>query len=106
MVLLLGPSIFDKHMIHVVAVGAIVFEYNIIHVDAVVLSTFMRNYSNGQVQRATSIIKGLNYHVPRLPRPVSSGSKDKYTTIWTFRGIMLLRMEQAGMKSLPLGASP
>ena len=64
----------------------------------------MRNYSNGQVQRATSIIKGLNYHAPRLPRPVSKkNSKDKYTAIWTFRGIMLLRMEQAGMKSLPLG---
>ena len=29
--------------------------------------------------------------------------KAKYTTLWTFRGIMLLRMEQAGMKSLPLG---
>ena len=34
---------------------------------------------------------------------MSSDSKEKYTTVWTFRGIMLLRMEQAGMKSLPLG---
>ena len=34
MVLLLVPSIFDKNMIHVVAVGAIVFEYNVIHADA------------------------------------------------------------------------
>ena len=34
---------------------------------------------------------------------MSSDNKEKYTTVWTFRGIMLLRMEQAGMKSLPLG---
>ena len=63
----------------------------------------MWKYSIGKVQEATSILRGLKFAVPRLPRPVSSDSKDKYTTIWTFRGIMLLRMEQAGMKSLPLG---
>ena len=63
----------------------------------------MSKHSNGEVQRATSIIRGLKFNVPRFPRPVSSDSKEKYTTIWTFRGIMLLRMEQAGMKSLPLG---
>ena len=34
---------------------------------------------------------------------MSSDSKEKYTTIGTLRGIMLLRMEQVGMKSLPLG---
>ena len=34
---------------------------------------------------------------------MSIDPKAKYTTLWTFRGIMLLRMEQAGMKSLPLG---
>ena len=45
----------------------------------------------------------MKFKVPRLPRPVSSDSKEKYTTVWTFRGIMLLRMEQAGRKSLPLG---
>ena len=56
-----------------------------------------------EVQRATSIIRGLEFQVPRLPRAGSSDSKEKYTTIWTFRGIMLLRMVQAGMKSLPLG---
>ena len=53
------------------------------------------------MQTASSIIQGLKFKVPRLPRPVYG--KAKYTTIWTFRGIMLLRMEQAGMKSLPLG---
>ena len=58
-------------------------------------------YSNGEVQRATGIISALKYKVPRLPRRESG--KDKYTTIWTFRGIMLLRMEQCRMKSLPLG---
>ena len=41
--------------------------------------------------------------MPRLPRPVSNESKEKYTTIWTLRGIMLLRMEQVGMNSLHLG---
>ena len=59
--------------------------------------------SSGEVQRASSIVRRLKFRVPRLPRPVSSDSKEKYTTVWTFRGIMLLRMEQAGMKSLPLG---
>ena len=51
-----------------------------------------------------SILKGLSFNVPRLPRPVSSGGADPYTTIWTFRGIMLLRMRQAGVKSLPIGS--
>ena len=55
------------------------------------------------MQKATSIIRGLKFNVPRLPRPVSSVRQEKYTTIWTLRGIMLLRMEQVGMKSLPLG---
>ena len=32
-----------------------------------------------------------------------SNTKEKYATIWTFRGIMLLRMAQVGIKSLPLG---
>ena len=44
MVLLLGPSIFDKNMIHVVAVGAIVFEYNITHVDAGGVSDLLIQY--------------------------------------------------------------
>ena len=70
---------------------------------AYLLSTCMCKYSNGEVQRATSIIRGLKFNVPKLPRARPSDSKEKYTTVWTFRGIMLLRMEQAGMKSLPLG---
>ena len=45
MALLLGPSIFDKNMIHVVAVGAIVFEYSIIHVDAGGVYTFLITYN-------------------------------------------------------------
>lgn len=60
-------------------------------------------YSIGKVQEATSSLKALKFHVPRLPRPESSASTQKYTTIWTFRGIMLLRMEQAGIKSLLVG---
>ena len=63
----------------------------------------MCKYANGEAQRATSIIRGLKFNVPRLPRAGPSDSKEKYTTVWTFRGIMLLRMEQVGMKSLPLG---
>ena len=51
-----------------------------------------------------STLKGLSFHVPRLPRPMSRGGADPYTTIWTFRGIMLLRMRQAGVKSLPIGS--
>ena len=74
-----------------------------IDVFAYLLSTCMCKYSNGEVQRATSIIRGLKFNVPRLPRAGPSDSKEQYTTVWTFRGIMLLRMEQVGMKSLPLG---
>ena len=74
-----------------------------LNVCAYLLSTCMCKYSNGEVQRATSTIKGLKFNVPRLPRALPSDSKEKYTTVWTFRGIMLLRMEQVGMKSLPLG---
>ena len=59
--------------------------------------------SNGEVRTATSTIRRLKFNVPRLPRPVSSDSQEKYTTIWTMRGIMLLRMVQVGMKSLPVG---
>ena len=70
---------------------------------AYLLSTCMCKYSNGEVQRATSIIRGLKSNVPRLPRARPSDCKEKHTTVWTFRGIMLLRMEQVGMKSLPLG---
>ena len=72
-------------------------------VIAYLLSTCMCKYSNGEVQRATSIIRGLKSNVPRVPRAGPSDSKGKYTTVWTFKGIMLLRMEQVGMKSLPLG---
>ena len=61
-------------------------------------------YSIGQVQEAMSTLKGLSFNVPRLPRPVSRGGADPYTTIWTFRGIMLLRMRQAGVKSLRIGS--
>ena len=74
-----------------------------IDVFAYLLSTCMCKYSNGEVQRATSIIRGFKFNVPRLPRAGPSDSKEKHTTVWTFRGIMLLRMEQVGMKSLPLG---
>ena len=70
---------------------------------AYLLSTCMCTYSLGQVRTATSIIRRLKFTVPRLPRALPSDSKEKYTTVWTFRGIMLLRMEQVGMKSLPLG---
>ena len=63
----------------------------------------IRTSSIEKVQEASSILNGLKFNVPRFPRPVSKGSQEKYTTVWTFRGIMLLRMEQAGMKSLPLG---
>ena len=41
--------------------------------------------------------------MPRLPRSGPSDGKETHTTIWTFRGIMLLQMVQVGMQSLPLG---
>ena len=74
-----------------------------IAVFAYLLSTCMCKYSLGQVRTATSNIMRLKFTVPRLPRALPSDSKEKYTTVWTFRGIMLLRMEQVGMKYLPLG---
>ena len=74
-----------------------------IDVFAHLLSTCMCKYANGEVQRATSTIRGLKFNVPRLPRAGPSDSKEKHTTVWTSRGIMLLRMEQVGMKSLPIG---
>ena len=70
---------------------------------AYLLSTGMCKYSLGQVQTASSIIRRSTSNVPRLPRAWPSDSKEKHTTVWTFRGIMLLRMEQVGVKSLPLG---
>ena len=72
-------------------------------VCAYVLSTCMCKYSLGEVRTVTSIIRRLKFTVPRLPRALPSDSKEKYTTVWTSRGIMLLRMEQVGMKPLPLG---
>ena len=74
-----------------------------IDVIAYLLSTCVCKYSNGEVQRALSIIRGLKFNVPRLPRVGARDSKEPYSTVWTFRGIMLLRMEQVRMKSLPLG---
>ena len=51
----------------------------------------------------SDVIRGLEFQVPRLPRSGSSDGKETHTTIWTFRGIMLLQMVQVGMQSLPLG---
>ena len=70
---------------------------------AYLLSTCMCKYSKGRCRERLQPSWGLRFNVPRLPRAGPSDSKEKYTTVWTFRGIMLLRMEQVGMKSLPLG---
>ena len=48
----------------------------------------------------------MSNSVPRLPRPAAGAMKDKYTTLWTFRGCMLLRMQQAGRPKLAVGEIP
>ena len=62
-----------------------------------------------QVVRGLGKLKALRASVPRLPRPAAGAAKDKYTTLWTFRGCMLLRMHQAGrfklaVRDIPLRA--
>ncbi len=58
-----------------------------------------------QMAKAIQVLKSMPGMVPRLPRPASHSSdeKDKYTSLWTFRGSMLLRMHQAGIKKLKVG---
>ena len=48
----------------------------------------------------------MSNSVPRLPRPAARATKEKYTTLWTFRGCMLLRMHQAGRRKLAVGDIP
>ena len=59
-----------------------------------------------QVAQGIRKLKGLPANAPRLPRPAARGTKDKYTTLWTFRGCMLLRMRQAGRRKLAVGDIP
>ena len=51
-------------------------------------------------------LRALSNSVPRLPRPAAGATKEKYTTLWTFRGCMMLRMHQAGRRKLEVGAIP
>ncbi len=59
-----------------------------------------------QVVQGLGKLKELPFSVPRLPRPAAGAAKDKYTTMWTFRGCMLLRMHQAGRRKLAVGDIP
>ena len=49
-----------------------------------------------------TVLHQMPGQVPRLPASVSGdvSEKAKYTSAWTFRGVMLLRMQQAGFKKL------
>ena len=60
------------------------------------------------LHRGLASLKALASPVPRLPRPAScvQGEKDKYTTLWTFRACMLLRMHQEGVSKLRVGSIP
>ena len=51
---------------------------------------------------ATRLLHKMPGQVPRLPAPRSGDvyGKAKYTSAWTFRGVMVLRMQQAGVKKL------
>ena len=59
-----------------------------------------------QVVQGLRELKALPASVPRLPRPAAHAMQDKYTTLWTFRGCMLLRMQQAGRRKLAVGDVP
>ena len=55
-----------------------------------------------KMTEATRLLHKMPGHVPRLPAPLSGDvhEKAKYTSAWTFRGVMVLRMQQAGVKKL------
>ncbi len=55
-----------------------------------------------RVKSSLQSLRGLRFKVPRLPRPASTAD-DKYTTLWTLRACMLLRMRQARVTELPVG---
>ena len=59
-----------------------------------------------QVAQGLEGLRTLSNSVPRLPRPSVGDKKEKYTTLWTFRGCMMLRMRQAGRQKLKVGAIP
>ena len=55
-----------------------------------------------KMTEATRLLHKMHGQVPRLPAPVSGDvyEKAKYTSAWTVRGVMVLRMQQAGVKNL------
>ena len=54
------------------------------------------------MKEATRLLQKMPGQVPRLPSPDpgDSDQKARYTSLWTFRGVMLLRMQQAGVMRL------
>ena len=52
-----------------------------------------------KMREATRLLQEMPGQVPRLPAP-GADQKAKYTSMWTFRSVMLLRMRQAGVKKL------
>ena len=55
---------------------------------------------SSKMTEATQLLHAMPGRVPRLPSSLSGDVKAKYTSAWTFRGVMLLRMQQAGFKKL------
>jgi hypothetical protein len=56
-----------------------------------------------KMKEATGLLQKMPGQVPRLPSSSESwdsGQKAKYTSLWTFRCVMSLRMQQAGVKRL------
>ena len=52
-----------------------------------------------KMTEATRLLQEMPGQVPRLPAP-GADQKAKYTSMWTFRSVMLFRMRQAGVKEL------
>ena len=59
---------------------------------------------SSKMTEATRLLHQMPRPVPRLPVvgpvPRLSAAGPDYTSVWTFRGVMLLRMQQAGVKKL------
>ena len=52
-----------------------------------------------KMREATRLLQEMPGQMPRLPKSCAE-EKTKYTSMWTFRAVMLLRMRQAGVQRL------
>ena len=74
-----------------------------IHCIFTAAPTTIQGWSN-QMTKAWNTLQSLPSATPQLPH--GSKQKYKYTSLWTFRGCMLLRMHQAGIGKLKVGEVP